>query len=263
MPHTKKNLQSVHHLTADEVNFTLVACGLPIDKKEYTEEEIQLGFSAIRSYFTDGLASDYQQAAELFEQAKQRELEVNTNSETESENKLINKCLSMSELLAYAAQQIGARVTLAETIKALQLCGLPEKDDYSLQECDRFLEICILMKQQGKPQNLDDRLSDTAAESEQKLANVVDRVTKARAKNIPSLVNEMYLKNVVEELANNQENIESFYTGLEERILNKIEGKSPWGSMRATNWETVSLPPSLEKPMLLPPESEPTTNDDS
>lgn len=169
-------------------------------------------------------------------------------------------------------------------IKILQACGLScDSEQYSQQECERFLEACDLYKKQSKSyqeiaahfgvnftgasqQNnvpdIIDSISDSAASSEAGLINLVDKVTEKRAENIPGLVNQMYLKNVARQLASSQDDIQSFYAGLEERILDQIEGKSPLSSIMGTNWETKPLQPSSEKPMQLPPESENGTRDE-
>ena len=187
-----------------------------------------------------------------------------TSAPEESKNiEQDNIFLSMAEMLARASNQAGNRVTLAETIKALQLCGLPEKDDYTQSECDRFIEICILYRQQDKSKKLSDHLSDAAAVSEDSLLDLVEKITDKRANNIPGMVNQMYLQKVGEKLANSHEDIKSFYAGLEERILEQIEGKSRLRLiMESGEWETISSPLSLEKPMLLPEESGSITNGD-
>ena len=54
------------------------------------------------------------------------------------------------QLLALACGQLQADISLIEAGKILSSCGLSEIKQYTTPECDRFVEACILVKQQGK-----------------------------------------------------------------------------------------------------------------
>lgn len=55
-----------------------------------------------------------------------------------------------SQLLALACGQLQTNISLIEAGKILLSCGLPEVEQYTTTECDRFIEACSLFKQQGK-----------------------------------------------------------------------------------------------------------------
>jgi hypothetical protein len=55
-----------------------------------------------------------------------------------------------AQLLSLASKQVGTPITLIEAGKILSACGLPDLGDYTPQQCDRFIEACTLIKQQGK-----------------------------------------------------------------------------------------------------------------
>jgi len=69
-------------------------------------------------------------------------------------------------------------------------------------------------------QSVSSHISQSAASAETGMVNLVDTVTNTRAENIPGLVNQMYLKNVVKKLADSEQEI---------RLVRNINlGKEKW-----------------------------------
>lgn len=277
MPYTKLALQNLHSLSLEDVDATLNACGLPIDQDEYTEEEIQSGFDVIRGYFTRGQAPDYTVAAELFNQnigGTQPQPDSQTKAKKSGKAKKPTNPLDISFLLSQAFEQSGKSVSLTQAVRILEACGLPDTEQYTQQECDRFVEACDLIEKQGKsysevaahfgisgsneskPDNLQqivEQISDQAVSAESGLVGLVNKITEKRAEGIPGLVNKLFLKNVSRKLVESQGNNDMFFAELEERIMAQIEGKSPARSLEATwEWAPNSLPHSSPKPISLP-----------
>jgi hypothetical protein len=271
MSHTKELLQQNYSLSIEDVNATLMACGLSVEQAEYSDEEIQSHFDFIRQSIQQG--KTFKQAAAQFKrEAKKR----TTDAEFPPMNIL--------EMLTHISSEYGIQLELTESIEIMSACGLsPNQKEYRQLECERFLEACDLMKEQGQThqqvaahfginlissneqnnaQYLTDQISNLAVTSEAGLAQLVSQVTSKRAEQIPGLVNQMYLKNVVSKLAESEDEIRNFYAGLEERILDQIEGKSPIKAIMEGRWQMTPLPSFSEKPMLLPDVSENDTNTD-
>lgn len=45
---------------------------------------------------------------------------------------------------------MGIRISLTEAVQILDSCGLPDQEQYTSVEGDRFLEACELLKKQNK-----------------------------------------------------------------------------------------------------------------
>lgn len=162
MPYTKQDLVTLYSLEEDEVNQTLMAAELSVDSESYTDEQIQTGFELIRSYFNNGQASDYDTAAELFKQNQAQQLEADVQAKTNLEAKgkkfdnsndygvAHSEQLNVAQLLAHASEQVGTRISLVEAVQIFSACGLPDKEQYTAQERDRFLVACEQFKQQNK-----------------------------------------------------------------------------------------------------------------
>jgi len=84
---------------------------------------------------------EYNQAE--VERFRQQRLEV-------EQTKANAPTLDSSQLLALACGQLKTNISLIEAGKILLCCGLPEIEQYTTQECDRFVEACSLVKQHGK-----------------------------------------------------------------------------------------------------------------
>ncbi len=53
-------------------------------------------------------------------------------------------------LLTLVSGQLGSNISIIEAGNILVACGLTDLQEYNEQECDRFLQACQLVKQQGK-----------------------------------------------------------------------------------------------------------------
>ncbi len=91
MPYAKLDLQTLYSLSPEEVDQTLATAKLSLDSETYTDEEIQLSFDVIRSYFNSGQVSDYTAAAELFSQQQR------TSQELETQPQAVSKKLGKSK----------------------------------------------------------------------------------------------------------------------------------------------------------------------
>ncbi|WP_341532233.1 hypothetical protein WKK05_40975 (plasmid) [Nostoc sp. UHCC 0302] len=267
MSYTKELLQQTYSLSAEDVDATLTASGLPIDQSSYSDQEIQSRFDVIRALIQQG--KTYKQAAAHFQrQEKKRAASVEFPP------------MNIVEMLVHINSEYGIELELTEAIEIMTACGLsPNQKEYRQLECERFLEACDLILEQGQShqqvaahfgvvqfqdesQQIADFFSDEASVSEDELVNLVNNVTLQRAQNIPGLVNQMYLKNVIRALEENKQDIKSFYTGLEQRILERIEGKSRLKTLMGSQWHPMPLPHSSPTPMLSPNVSESRTSTD-
>lgn len=243
------------------------ACSLPLDRTEYGDEDIQSRFDVIRASIQQG--KTYKQAAAHFQrQEKKRAPKADFPP------------MNILEMLTHINSEYGIQLELTEAIEIMTACGLsPNQKEYRQLECDRFLEACDLIKEQSKtyldvaahfemvqPQDGSQQIAEYFGESvsisEDELVNLVDNITLKRAQNIPGLINQMYLKNVIRALSENKESVKSFYSGLEQRILERIEGKSRLKTLMGSQWQMTSLPPSSPTPILSPNVSESGTSTD-
>lgn len=124
-------------LSSVDIAETLKACTLE-QKDEYMEDEADR-FRECRALIEQG--KTYKQAAQF---RKQDKLKQTGDAQPDTNT------LEMLELLALAGEQVGGKISLIEAGKILAACGLPDKEEYTGAECDRFVEACTLVKQQGK-----------------------------------------------------------------------------------------------------------------
>jgi hypothetical protein len=127
------------HLDLEQIVSTLEACSLE-DKQEFTEDE------AARIEYCRSLVEQegktYKQVTAQFrkqdklKQTGDAQLDINT--------------LELSELLTLASEQVGKRISLIEAGKILTACDLPDKEQYTSVECDRFVAACTSIKQENK-----------------------------------------------------------------------------------------------------------------
>lgn len=267
MPYSKELLQQTYSLSLDDVDATLRACTLPLEQSEYSDEEIRLRFEPIRELIK--LGKSYKQAEAHFQKQSKK-----------STDKAEFTPMNILEMLTHINLEYGIKLELTEALEIITACGLsPNQKEYQQLECERFLEACDLMKSQnqtyldvanhfGVSFNSDDTeqiaefFGEEASVSEDELVNLVDNITLQRAQNIPGLVNRMYLKNVIRTLEENKQDIKSFYSGLEQRILERIQGKSRLKTLMGNQWQMTDLPPSSPTPMLSPNVSETGTSTD-
>lgn len=266
MPYTRELLKVKYAISDFDVELTLSSANLPLESPEYTDDQ-ERDFGIIRSYFRDGLATSYEQAAELFKASQSEVKKTSSANSPKKQSKSLKtqspielastdndeKSYNIAELLAQVKEVTGARVSLGEAAKILSIIGLEERDDYSVSESKRFVEACKLFHE-NRP-NVANIIGDAAALSEDGLLDLVEKVTGSRAENIPELVNHIYLQKVSEKLEDSKSKIKEYYEGLEEQVLARIEGKSRRRSIMEAAWIPTSLNISPEKPMLLSPES--------
>jgi hypothetical protein len=127
------------HLNSEQIVSTLEACSLE-NKQEFTEDE-SARIEYCRS-LVEQQGKTYKQAAAHFR--KQEKLKQTGDAQSDANE------LEISELLTLASEQVGTRISLIEAGKILSVCNLPDKEQYTGVECDRFIEACTLVKQQGK-----------------------------------------------------------------------------------------------------------------
>ncbi|WP_414756123.1 hypothetical protein [Anabaena sp. CCY 9910] len=255
MPYTKEALQNMYALSAEDVSATLEVCGLPVDKEEYGDEEIA--------------AVDFQQAVELVKQQHSDTSTTSTapeNEAPEGKKKRKIKPLDITELLAKARDK-GFKLTLLETMQVLQACGLPEQDEYSQPECDRFLEACDLIKKQHKSfedvaqhfglstndstpegdidtDQLLEELGDTTALLGVEERELIREMVRQKAKGDMAGLPKLYLQSLVEEMKSSQ--FQQEWQKLREAFKARVMGKKPTSPAFPPQPPLMSLPPTSE-----------------
>lgn len=269
MPYTKQDLQNLYNLSGDEVSQTLTVAGLNSEQESYSDEEIQSGFDLIRSYFNSEQASDYDMAAELFKQqtsvSQQPEAQsqtktkkkANTNKMKNSEENDVDQSerLNILELIALASKQVATRISLTEAVHILNICGLPDQEQYTSLEGDRFLEACKLIKQQNKTYEevaahfgINSSSPDTSL---QQVENVVETMAtnaealtdgllqqSAEAKALTDA--QKYMVYYAKAAAEGQQ-VQEFWARLREHAQSRLTGKSPARLIRAEPQATFIL----------------------
>ncbi|MBD2166476.1 hypothetical protein H6G04_18940 [Calothrix membranacea FACHB-236] len=281
MPYTKDSLQSVYSLSAEDVDATLKACQLPLDRDEYTDAEIKDRFDLIRQLCTNGEAADYEQAAELLQQhlqlnASESSTDVDVSNtdqsavkpETDAKKprKKFTKPVDISQLLAQARHQV-AKVTLHEAMQILLACGLPEQDEYSPSECDRFLEACDLIKKQNKsfeevaqhfgvttdsPAQFEDvdtsellqQLGETTALLGQEERDLIREMVRQKAKGDMAGLPKLYLQSLIEEMKSPQ--FQQEWQQLRDAFKARVMGKKPTSPAFPPQLPLRSLPSTSE-----------------
>jgi uncharacterized membrane-anchored protein YhcB (DUF1043 family) len=281
MPYTKDSLQSVYSLSAEDVEATLKACQLPLDRDEYTDTEIKNRFDVIRQLCTNGSAADYEQAAELLQQhlevaasdlpsdsdsSDADQSDAKQETDIKQSRKKFPKSLDISQLLAKARRQV-AKVTLLEATQILQACGLPEQDEYSQPECDRFLEACDLIKNQNKSfedvakhfgLNTNDSTPDLDVDTDQLLQQLgettallgveerelIREMVRQKAKGDMAGLPKLYLQSLLEEMRSSD--FQQEWQQLRNAFRDKVMGKKLTSPALPSPQRLMSLPPTSE-----------------
>ena len=300
MPYSKQDLVTLYSLSLEEVNQTLTAASLSLDKSPYTDEEIQLGFDLIRSYFNSGQVSDYTAAAQVFEQhqvqrASEEQQPKSKKSTKGKKSEPLNdfgasprERLNVLELIAQAGEHCLVKIELLEAVQIMPSCGLlPNQPEFTPDECDRFVEACDLIKKQNKtydevaarfglgsasksnvvnsPQQLLELLGDSTVVVDDNLMDLINKITAKQTDgvNLQKLVRQSYFMNLSRQMSENQDDTDTFFADLESRVMDYIEGKNRARSLGTTwEWATSSLPPSSAKPMSFPEGSDNGTSGD-
>jgi hypothetical protein len=259
MPYTKETLQNMYSLSSEDVLATLIACGLTDDTQEYSDAEIETRFDIVRQWFNSGQVSDYQEATTLF----QKRLEDNSAPSTRNEKKSRKKSpltLDITELLIAAREQ-GLKLTLTQASRILAFCGLTDKEEYTQQEVERFIQASGFVGEETP--DISSSIEDISTESESALAGLVDRVTDYLAEKIPTgLVKDLYVQKAIAKLGQQSQGSDHLFAQLEDKIIQQLEGKSqtqtPLQQLQQKH-RVFSLPPTSIKLVELPSESESDT----
>ena len=265
-----------NNLSPSEISRTLRLSGIP-EKELYTENDADR-FRECRTLIEQG-GNDEEVMALLSPIVDNALSETQGNSSSSTKNggkkqgKKAQLPLDITELLVIARER-GYKIALSQALLILQVCGLSEQDEYSPDECERFLETYKSIKEQNKsfeevaselaalnesgisPQlKLDaviENVSEKAVAARDDLSNLIDRITAAEAEEITGLVQSLYLKNVALKLQqSDSEN--NLFAQLEERIMARIaKKKQQRAQLSGMNWETTPSLPSSPMPMLSP-----------
>lgn len=234
------------NLDSEQIVSTLSACSLE-DKQEFTENEAaQIEYC--RS-LVEQQGKSYKQAAA---QIRRHDKSQQQTSEPEPEAKLLN----ISELLALASKQCETRIPLAEVVQILDICGLPDQEQYTSPEGDRFLEACQLIKQQNKSYEevavyfgINRGLPDTSMQQ-------VESVVETMATNADALTDELLQESAEAKALNDAQKymlyyakaaaegqqVQEFWARLREHAKSKLGGKSPARLLRAEPQANFILP---------------------
>jgi hypothetical protein len=261
MPHTIHTLVSSRNLSENEVTATLAAAGLPLDVKEYSDEDITQKFDVVRGFFLDGRVKegDYQTAQELFATLTQVKSTRKPKTQKlptpaafvspagQAKGDPQPEQLSITDLLNLVKNDLNLTLNLKQVVVILETIGLADKEYYTQTEANRFLIACNVIATREET-DISSQIQNLATAMETGLIRLVDGVTSQRAKEVPALVKQIYLQNVVMSLVENQEDIEDFFNQIKDSIVAGIEGKSPLRSVVQGQW--ISTPSSELTPSL-------------
>lgn len=265
-----------NNLSPSEISRTLRLSGIP-EKELYTENDADR-FRECRTLIEQGGNDEEVMAllSPIVDNALS-ETQGNSSSSTKNGGKKQGKKgqlpLDITELLVIA-REIGYKIALSQALLILQVCGLSEQDEYSPDECERFLETYKSIKEQNKSfeevaselaalnesgisqqLKLDaviENVSEKAVAARDDLSNLIDRITAAEAEEITGLVQSLYLKNVALKLQQSDSG-NNLFAQLEERIMARIaQKKQQRAQLSGMNWETTPSLPSSPMPMLSP-----------
>lgn len=253
MPFTKENLMMLYSLSLEDVDRTLTAATISVDKETYEDEEISTRFDVIRNYFNAGQASDYTVAAELFQQYQASEVEEEVQSNNKRSDKDKNSTsdnengasgsdrLNLLELIAHASDRCEVKIELLEAIQIMASCGLqPNQEDFTSDQCDRFVSACDLILKQKKTleevvehfgapatstiDSVEMQLEQTAINLEQSGNGIVSEVMKSKAKADATAAASLYLKHLSNEFGSPE--FQLAWHQMEEALKAKVVGKS-------------------------------------
>ncbi|MHC5821109.1 MAG: hypothetical protein ACYT04_35875, partial [Nostoc sp.] len=254
-----------NNLSPSEISRTLRLSGIP-EKELYTENDADR-FRECRTLIEQG-GNDEEVMALLSPVVDNAlsETQGNSSSSTKNGGKKQGKKgqlpLDITELLVIA-REIGYKIALSQALIILQVCGLSEQDEYSPDECERFLETYKSIKEQNKSfeevaselaalnedgisqqLKLDaviENVSEKAVAARDELSNLINRITAAEAEEITDLVQSLYLKNVALKLQQSDSG-NNLFAQLEERIMARIaQKKQQRAQSSGMTWETTPL----------------------
>ena len=274
MSYTKQDLQNLHNLTLEEVDDRLGACGLPKDREDYPDQDIKSGFEVICSYFSNQLASNCSQAAELFKQQVTRgkqETFAPEPSEQVSGNGLIpTSVMNFPEMCAWVSDTIKTRVSWKEAGELLHACNLPDLDEYTESEAERFLEACDMYKNHHRSideiaasfelasefsdrdieSNIESTIESTATVLEQNSNTVVRSAMRHKAKTDATAASAFYLQGLADEFGSPE--FQQAWHQMEERLKDRVAGKSKMRAQKMLGEHQQRILPSRSPLNALP-----------
>lgn len=280
MPYKIDDLIGSRNLSQEDVVKTLEAAGLPVDKAEYSDEDITTKFDVILSFFDEGRVKNYEEAKELFavqnpskptkNQASKngRKSQKKTLADSPSQQQEISKdnaeeeLLCVTDLLTLAKNRLDLNLTLRQASKIIEAGGLADKDVYTRIESEIFITICQKISEDNAL-DIGSLIQNTTSGLEKGMIGLLDTVTRERTKEIPEALKQLYMKNAAQALIEEQENIETFFLALKDSIVAGIEGESPLHSITEVDWIPKQLPKSPPSLKQLPPTLENGTNSES
>jgi hypothetical protein len=234
MPYTKESLQNLFSLSKEDVDQTLLAAKLPVDREEYSDEEIK-SFEAIRNLLSEGKARDYAEAASIFEE-QQNSLGSTKKSKTRKKSSDSSKLLDFSDLLN-TAKSNNYFLSPKEAIKLLEICGIAaDAENYSEEQSEKFLEMCRLYKKEGKSLEelaliaglqigsfFEDEIEKTVVALENSGTDLVNEIMRAKAKADADAARSLYLQHLASQFGSPE--FQKAWKEMEEQIKNAVLGK--------------------------------------
>lgn len=239
MNETRETLKNRYNIDDDQLNKLLKACGL-MGRKKFDDND-RSAIEKIRSYFTDGLITEenYEAARKLY------------GEETGAFDQTFGELLT-------AAEKQDTPITLSQALEIFKICRLTEKERYSEQEVEQFLETCLAFKEgrvELKPGGNESQESNFASQAAVAIASsgqeLMTKIVKQQAKVDASILPYVYIAALSSEAVSpeNKRQYEAITREIEAQILGKGQQK------REQIWE-ISVLPTDSSQAHLPPVSE-------
>jgi len=270
MTWTKERLMSECNLTDEELTKTLKVSGLPLERDEYSDEEIESKVKVVRGYFDSGRANTYTSAADLFQQefagiTQQAYEHLKADNQPKTKNskngKNSSEAMNFSSMQSWVSKEIGTRISPIELGQIIQACGLPDQEEYTQSECDRVRAAADMFKKQNKSylevagcfgnnnedldveadvQEILGMVGSAALATEEDLIQVLRKVSAKRGKAISAMYERQLLMDTAKQLRERQQAREKM-VNFGEQLEAYVEGKS---SIRAVR---MASPPALDQ----------------
>ncbi len=288
MPYTKQDLIVLYSLSLDEVNQTLTAAELSTEGEIYTDEQIQTRFDLVHTYLKNGQVSDYVSAAQLF---KQNYGDVQAATENTAKGQELDlqhldsgadrQPLNLYQLLSSASSSCGIPIKLNEAIEIFAHCGVAaDLEEYTAQECDRFIYACNLIKKQNKSyeqiaahfglgsdllasdrtrdeivssNDIEASIESTATNLDISGNGIVSEVMRSKAKADANAAASMYLQHLSNEFGSSE--FQSSWHQMESALKARVMGKSQQRAKQILGDLRV-IPPSTSPLNALPEASD-------
>lgn len=189
-------------LSNEEIQRILSSCYLS-EKSEYTDDEYHI-FCECRSLIEQSKSEE--ELAQHFEYRKNlpapeestapkgKAQSKSRKTASKTKNRSTNANLfNIIDLQSMAEKTAKIKISLPQALEIISICGLPTQDEYTKQECDRFIEGCIL-KQKGKTEkeiaaffgieHSNEQENLLLAEVEQMMDAVIAQVSRVQAEQI-------------------------------------------------------------------------------